>query len=674
MLRAVCLHLLLLYPAAATHAFPNMAAHVQAYVSSEAALLSDPARLAPTAVRDLAAAAWALLNTAPAASPANVSTARAMLERALSAQRPSGICPWTFDGKHLDNNAVQFVSLPILLCAVHFGEALGAGTVKGWLPRLELAARASFAEGVPGGEAQPFYTNIFTMRLVNLFLFAQVTGNATVRAQADAALAAWTSLVDAAGVHEYLSPTYTAVSLVNLHAGAGAIADPAVSGALRRYAGFFEAIAAATFVGPAQGFGGPKSRDYDTLFGAAGMDWWAALSGVGDAGGAPGMDALCSANDPITNAHLYTLWARGELPRPPASTLALAAPPASPGAWKVARATYAAAGGPLGALNGSDWALFAGPAASLGTSSLYYGAQDRMAVATLRGPGGGARLPQVTLAADRWDSPYGSPRGGDCGRDAGKPTHMEATVAAVQDGGLALVLSDLTPALASPSCGEYSSVALNVIFPGGGAAVDGVYTGARAARVANAAPGAPPLPLPMDENIVAVRSGGGVAAFSIPFVDGLRGFAPRALLQFDGPHGAARLTVYLYQGRNASFGAAPPPSRSIALLAVGEAGSDADVAGFVAALAALRVDNAPENASAWRVTVSPGGGGSPPHGFASTLAAALDVGGRRILERAVNGSAVHVPAPGALELFASDGSSASLRPGNFSGRPFARGM
>ena len=45
------------------------------------------------------------------------------------------------------------------------------------------------------------------MRLVNLLMFARATGNATVRAQAESALDAWTTLVDGAGVHEFSSPT-----------------------------------------------------------------------------------------------------------------------------------------------------------------------------------------------------------------------------------------------------------------------------------------------------------------------------------------------------------------------------------------------------------------------------------------------------------------------------------
>ena len=665
------------FGALAAPVFPGMQARVAAYVASEAALLTDPVRLNATAVRDLAAAAWALLNPPPGApplSPANASTAVEMLERVLAAQwRPSGIWPWTFDGKDLDNNSVQFVSLPLLLSIVHHAEVIGASTLRRWAPQLELAAAASFAEGATAtDEAQPFYTNIYTMRFVNLFLFAQVTGNATVRTWADAALADWTALVDAAGVHEYLSPTYTAVALVNLYAGAAAIADAAVATTLRRYLGFMLAFSAASFFGPAQGMGGPHSRDYDFLSGAAGMDWAAALSGIAVAAGVEDMDANCLSQDPITNAHLFTLWGRGELPAAPAEVLALAKPPEGD-AWRVTQSTYAPAAGALGPTNGSDFTLYQGATASLGTSSLYYCAQDRMVLAQLP-----LRLPQVSVVADRWDAPWGDVRSGDCGHDAGKPTHMKATIAAVQDRALALVLQDLSMALEpSSGCGAYSSVAINVIFPAALAGIDAVYTGAGAVRVANASSGAPDVPLPIADNTVAVRAGGGIVAFRIPFVDGLAGYAPRSVLRFDGPHGLARLAVYLYEGAPTTFAATPPPSRSITAIAVGSANLDAEAAAFVAAFAALVLSNEPANASDWRVSLAPpqgNGGGkwrpataSPlPPGFSSTLSASMFVPFRKlILSRRVNGSDVHVAAPGALEIAASDGTRRSFRAADF---------
>ena len=195
---------------------PRMAALSAAFVDRELGYLARH-KLNGTAVRDLAAAAWVLLATGSAASggappQANATAARSALDAVFAAQLPTGQWVWAFgDAKDLDANSVQFTALPVLRSVIHFGGALGAAAVRGWMPRIAMAAVASYEEGVPGAEAQPFYTNIATMRMVNLFMFAQVTGNATVRAQADAALAAWTALVDAAGVHEYLSPTYTCV-------------------------------------------------------------------------------------------------------------------------------------------------------------------------------------------------------------------------------------------------------------------------------------------------------------------------------------------------------------------------------------------------------------------------------------------------------------------------------
>ena len=674
--------------AAAAPLYPNMQARTEAYVAAEVALLAEPARLNATAVRDLAAAAWALLNPPPGApplSPGNASTAVAMLERVLAAQRRSGVWPWTFDGKHLDNNSVQFVSLPLLLSVVHRAAVIGAGTLQRWMPQLQLAAAAAYAEGAtPSDEAQPFYTNIATMRAVDLQLFAQVTGNATVRGWADAALGAWTALVNAAGVHEYLSPTYSAVTCVNLAAGAGAVADAAVAATLRRYLGFMLAFAAASFHGPAQRMGGAHSRDYDFVAGAGGMDWVAALTGIAAAAGVSDMDANCQAQDPITNAHLFTLWGRGELPAAPPVALALAAPPTGD-AWRVTQSTYAAAAGALGADNGTDWTLFQDAATSLGTSSLFYGGQDRMVLAQLP-----LRAPQVSVVADRWDAPWGAVRSGDCGRDAGKPTHMKATIASVQDRSLALVLQDLSPSLEpSSGCGAYASVAVNVIFPASVAGVDAVYVGASAARVANVSAGAPDVPLPMADNTVAVRGGGGIVAFRIPFADGLAGTAPRSALRFDGPAGLARLAVYLYEGPPTTFAASPPPSRSVTLMAVGRATTDADAAAFVRAFAALSLGNEPGDPTNWRVSLSPppqqqqqqqqpaaGGAAAeghatpppppPPPGFASTLSASMDAPVRKlILARRVNGSDVHVAAPGALEVAASDGTRRSFRPADF---------
>jgi hypothetical protein len=635
----------------------------RAYISQQ--LAHVPRTLNSTAVRDVSAAAWAhlaLSNASGGLTPAVVSDAIAALDAVFSAQLADGPCaggwPWAFSdgGTCIDHNSVQFVSLPLLKAVVHFGDHL---PLSRWLPRLERAAAASFAEGAtPSDEAQPFYTNIFSMRLVNLLLFSQATGNVTTRAQGLAALSTWEALLRGAGVHEYASPTYSAVALQNLYAGASAVSDPAVARRLAALAEYLSQYTAAAF-GPAFSMAGAHSRDYDFIFGNAAMSWYYALSGLAASAGAPDADALVNDADPITQAELFSLWARGELPPASPAARVLAAPPQG-AAWRVSRASYLEAAGQALPTDGADATLFVGSRASLGTASLYYCPQDKMVNALV----GGAGLAQVTLVQDAYDSPFGEVKVPD-GSGHAKPDHLKATVAAVQDGALALILNDLTMAIESTSHGgPFTSLAANVLFPVG-RGVDGVYVDG--VRVPAAVPGAPALPLPLGAT-VAVRAGGGVAAFRVPYADGLQGYAPQAFLKFDGPRGAnvGRLVTYLYRGPNATFPANPPPSRSLLLLGVAPGASDGDAASVSAALAALRVDNEAANASAWRVTVAPppGGGGAPPPapGWGSTLEAALCVPlTKKILARRVNGSDVGVPPGGELHVAWSDGRQARVR-------------
>jgi hypothetical protein len=404
------------------------------------------------------------------------------------------------------------------------------------------------------------------------------------------------------------------------------------------------------------------------------MDWAYALSGISAAAGLNG-DALVLHADPITMGELFIAAVRGEIPPAPAAALALAPAPLG-SAWRTAQSSWAAAKEPAAlALDGSDFYMFTSAAASLGSSSLYYNNQDKQAVAQLAAsgplPAASPRLAQVTLVQDSWDNPYGTIRKGTgSGQDVGKPTHMKATVAAVQDKALLLSIQDLTMTIeASSHNGPFSSVATNVVFPAG-AGVQGVYVDG--VRVANTSAGAPRQSLRLGCT-VAVRSAGGIVGWRVPFVDGLAGFSPVSELAFDGPAGtdAARHVTYLYRGANVSFPASPPPSRSITLMAVGSAASDAEAAAFSSQLAALQVSNEAANASNWRVTVQPAAAaqeaGLPPlpPGFSSTLHCALYVPNfKKILARQVNGTDMHMPAPGALELVDSSGQRQSFTPAN----------
>lgn len=630
-------------------------------------------------MRDLAAAAWALLATAAPQPPSddNITLAVGMLDACFAKQLPDGRFPWTFDSNvSLDGNGVQFFALPMLRTIVHYGDRFGAETLARWRRNITMAAVAVFEEGNgPGTEAQPYYTNIATMRLVNLHLCAQVLGNATVRAQADAATAAWTTLVDGAGFHEYSSPTYTAVAIANLVGGAASVSDAGVSAVLHRYALFIFAHSAAGYFAPARELAGAHSRDYDFIFGSAGMDWAFALSGMAAAGGVADADDFVLDQDPITEAELFVCYVRGDFPALPADLLALAAPQRGAGAWRVMQASFLATPGTARVVDGADAYLFTSPAATLGVSSIYYGQQDKMVNAQLALATGGTpptaspRLAQITFVQDSFDAPYGAVKTPD-GSGHAKPTHLKPTVAAVQDKGLALVLNDITMAIENTTHGgPFDSLAANVLLPAGGG-VDAIYT-QRGGRVRNISRAAPDVSLAIGET-VAVRSAGGIVAFRMPFIDGLNGFVPTSAIKFDGPPGtdAARAVAYMYRGPNTTFPNNPPPSRSLLIIGVGAAGSDAEALEFVAGFSALAVTDNPANASNWRVSVAPAPPGvwprGAPPGFASTLEASMFVPLRKlILTREVNGSATHIPQGGALELRVSDGSTRSITSATF---------
>ena len=62
-----------------------------------------------------------------------------MLELVFAKQLPDGRWPWDFNGTNMDQNAVQFISLPLLLLVTHFRDVLPAQWLQKKMPQLELA-------------------------------------------------------------------------------------------------------------------------------------------------------------------------------------------------------------------------------------------------------------------------------------------------------------------------------------------------------------------------------------------------------------------------------------------------------------------------------------------------------------------------------------------------------
>ena len=385
-----------------------------------------------------------------------------MLDTVFAHQLPNGNWPWFLAQNYeADPNCVQFTALPILRLLVERPDLLPVGWIAQHINQLNLAASASIEQAFPPPAHEgipPSYTNMWTRRMTNLHLFAQVTQNATVAEYASKALSDWTAMVDGAGVHEFSSPTYTAVTLVNLFAGAASIHNATAAATMLQYARFIQMDAAASYSVGSRSLAGAHSRDYDFLYGSAGIDWWFVLSGLTEQcdASAAGMDAwlypdswmTAHQDDNLTKASLFVQWLRAELPAVHKDTVRRFCGDISPvgskgNQWHVLRASYMPRPGQVAAEWGEDRYTFVAQdgAFSIGTASDFYGQQDKLILGVLRSAntGGFSRAVQVNVIADRFDNPYGRV----LVKPEYKPWQLTSTSAIVQDGATVFAAADL---------------------------------------------------------------------------------------------------------------------------------------------------------------------------------------------------------------------------------------
>ncbi|MCX6884696.1 MAG: hypothetical protein NTX27_06600, partial [Verrucomicrobia bacterium] len=183
---------------------------------------------------------------------------------------------------------------------------------------------------------------------------------------------------------------------------------------------------------------------------------------------------------------------------------------------------------------GQDRYLWITPDFSLGSSSAYYGPQDRRICAEFASQ---KRLPLAGFVVDSLDSPFGTVRSTDRSGHS-KPHHLPHLLATVQEEGFMLVLADLSPALLT---GDFTNLASNILLP---ARVDQLVLDGQAVDSSKpfnltAGPGA----------VVGLREGHAALAVRLFAADGCAGQEPSWKLEFDGnAEGAARLAAHHYQG------------------------------------------------------------------------------------------------------------------------------
>lgn len=610
------------------------------------------------AIRDMVAASWSAFELYP--QDVAVELAVSFVGTALAHQLPDGTFPWDFNGTaNLDPNSVEFTSLPLTRLAWHYGSLLPPAFYSEVVPHLARAAEAVLAHHVP-----VYYTNIYTMRIVNLAMYGQILDNSTYTSSALSSLQEWGALVSMQGLHEYASPTYSAVALVNLLTGAADIQDQAIQAVLQPLVQYALADLGAGLFLPSSSMAGSHSRDYDFITGNSGVEALYSLTGlVPDAGMAP-----IGFSDPITEAQAWVLYKRGEMPTlgGVGDTLAQTLASIAAGGTRTVQQLWGLSDTPNNAsLNlGMDRYVYCACGAAcpqsgvcLGTSGAYYNNQQDKAVSAQFATGTpsplnhAGRLAQLTKVHDPWDSPYGEIKTPD-GSGHEKPTHLNFAQAAVQDGGAALIMSDLSPEFRENGKHTlYGSISTSITLPwntdkgiwywqGGAVSVQGLHQGLE-------------LPLPM-RTPLAVWHGSAVLALRTFRIDGMLNYSANCAVKLDGPAGsyAGRWVCYHYNGTAVSFpGPDYPASRSGYLLAAAEGvETAADMTAFLSFFSAVNISDVGQVNGLWNVTVAPPP--SFPHtttapscpalpyrGMCSTMSQTLDLSSNGDVSRVVNGSA-----------------------------------
>ena len=655
---------------------------VQFYVNTTFHAVNEgvnSAALNNTALRDVVASLWASLFVSN--NTINNTYIMNTLDLVFAKQLSDGTFPWQFnENENVDPNSVQFLSLPLVRLLNEFPQLFTNDWLTNKLPNITLATEACYNEGA--FEAFPYYTNIYTMRLVNLFLYYQITNNMTHLNWANEALTNWTTMIDTAGIHEFNSPTYSAVALANLYAGLGSIKNSTVQNILRTYIRYIQIDMNLHYFPPSLESTGAHSRDYDFIYGDAGLSFYYSFAGVCSycnhtfGGG----DWYLTDSDGITVAHLYTEHIREELNIEDNWLLQLAC---NPSPWKIIQTTYSELPGNVSSVNGTDrYTFIYDTLFALGSASGAYGPQDKLIVGSLGRSGGGrlpspgipytggVRLAQFTFVLDRFDSPYGRVDTPDhSGHE--KPTHLYSSLSIVQDGAILLGLYDLSPELkndikSGPPSSTFTSIAANVLLPINNSIVDAIYVdGVKQNCITYNCPA-----VKVTDN-VAVRSNGGLIISKIFYVDNLAGYTASSFLQFDSPNNTTfvgRYTSYLYKGQNYTFTSCPNTSRAGLIMVGGTADNDEDAVQLIDLVQHLPIVSSLDNNSIWNVTIGPLINGNIPSslntlpGYSSILTSALNIPESKIMYRLVNNTDIYIPDAGTINVIYANGTSLNISP------------
>lgn len=175
------------------------------------------------------------------------------------------------------------------------------------------------------------YNNMYYMNMVNVALMGEIAGNARAAELGYRLIDDWLQYARTADLHEFGSPTYYWVQINSLYMGYMYAKRPGAKALFQAILDHTWADIAANYFIPSQTLSGPKSRDYDFLYGHG------ALMVHTYAQGFPGAtngslvceynDTHCERNDAGQNAFALHNQLHADGYRLPASILALASAP-----------------------------------------------------------------------------------------------------------------------------------------------------------------------------------------------------------------------------------------------------------------------------------------------------------------------------------------------------------
>jgi hypothetical protein len=504
--------------------------------------------------------------------------AEAAIRRAFAVQEmnPSaknyGTFPWEIQGlNHADPNSVEFTLQSLGPILLRYGDKLS--------PQFKQDALEHICAGLTAvrrDKVAVTYTNIYLMKIENLLLLGEWAHDSEAVKQAGDMLEQWLNLCRSTGIHEYASPTYSAVQINCLCSAYQDTRHAELKPRLKMGLDLLYASLLASYFPGQQALGGAHSRTYDCLYDGGGVNQNYFLLGLRTA--TPGHEIFADS----LGAYLNNVEGGYA---PSADLLALASEPQRTviEAW--------------GDQPGQDRYTFITPEFCAGSSSAWSGAQDQQIAVQLAQTSAelaAAPLATISVVADSMDAPYGKVLQKDrSGHN--KPTHLRDNIAVVQHEGAMLALFDLSPGLTAD---PVRSVATDILLPlrAQQIVLDGRPTKNSAELEAKL------------NNVVGIRHGNAGVAVRIFAADGLAGQQPTFAFKSDGAQwGVGRLVAYHYRGEARSFEHSGPVRAGV-LIVAGRCETDAEFTTLMERASSAKIESADQNGGdSWAVTATVAG-------------------------------------------------------------------